>query len=162
MLNSHEPRVYCTKQETVFTLNYSECQVGFYKHANSLVSLRSCNFCYSDAVITVQTMTSKGCRYQGTRLCVSLSLCVVEVATQTEAPLISVLESNLACVQNGSLYQLGGSLPRLESGGSKRGSSSSDAFLVTAEREQLEDHLLQRPTVCWGRTQKALFMIFFY
>lgn len=67
------------------------------------------------------------------------------VATQTEATLISVLESNLASVQNGSLYQLGGSLPCLESGGSSSSGSrggSSDAFLVTALKEQADDHLL--------------------
>lgn len=82
------------------------------------------------------------------------------VATQTEATLISVLESNLACVQNGSLYQLGGSLPCLESGGSR--SSSGDAFLMTALREQPDDRLLQRPTVCRGRTRKRLFMFYYY
>lgn len=51
-------------------------------------------------------------------VCVSLCECVsvrLGIATQTEATLISVLESNLACVQNSSLYQLGGSLPCLES-----------------------------------------------
>lgn len=81
-------------------------------------------------------------------------------ATQTEATLISVLESNLASVQNGSLYQLGGSLPCLESGGSSS-SSSSDAFLMTALKEQPDDHLLQRPTVCRGRTRRRLFMSYY-
>lgn len=47
-------------------------------------------------------------------LCICVSVCL-GIATQTEATLISVLESNLACVQNSSLYQLGGSLPCLES-----------------------------------------------
>lgn len=105
-------------------------------------------------------------------LSLSLSLSVYEcvcdggVATQTEATLISVLESNLACVQNGSLYQLGGSLPCLESGGSRSsrssGSSSSggDASLMTAPRERPDDHLLQRPAVCRGRTRKRLFVFY--
>lgn len=49
-------------------------------------------------------------------MCLCLRVCVhLGIATQTEATLISVLESNLACVQNGSLYQLGGSLPCLQS-----------------------------------------------
>lgn len=90
-------------------------------------------------------------------LCVSVCVCWGGVATQTEATLISVLESNLACVQNGSLYQLGGSLPCLESGGS---SSSSDASLMTAWRAQPDDHLLQRPVVYWSRTRKRLFVFY--
>lgn len=82
-------------------------------------------------------------------LVLCMCVCLLGGTTQTEATLISVLESNLACVQNGSLYQLGGSLPCLESGGSRsRSSSSSDAFLMTAQREEPDDHLLQRPTVC--------------
>lgn len=106
-------------------------------------------------------MTPKGCWYQCMHLCISLCLhvCVcLGIATQTEATLISVLESNLACVQNGSLYQLGGSLPCLESGGSR----SSDAFLMTAQREQPYNHLLQRPTVHWERTRKRLFMFCYW
>ena len=101
-----------------------------------------------DAVISAQTMNPKGYQYQCALSHFSLSpscslLCVWVcvwwggVATQTEATLISVLESNLACVQNGSLYQLGGSLPCLESGGSSSSSSSSnggDASLMTAPR----------------------------
>lgn len=98
--------------------------------------LSECMFPWFDAaVISVQTMNLKGYRYQGMCMCFSLFLAVCEclgIATQTEATLISVLESNLACVQNGSLYQLGGSLPCLESGGS-RSRCGSDASLVTAE-----------------------------
>lgn len=62
------------------------------------------------------------------RRCVCIHLCMrvrLGIATQTEATLISVLESNFACVQNGSLYQLGGSLPCLES-------ACGHVFLVTA------------------------------
>ncbi len=95
-------------------------------------------------------------------VCVCVCVCVVggRDATQTEATLIFVLESNLACVQNGSLYQLGGSLPCLESGGSiSSGSiSSGDAFLMTAQREQPDDLLLQRPTIY----AKQLFMLYCY
>lgn len=93
------------------------------------------------------------CAFLSAYMCVCLG-----IATQTEATLISVLESNLACVQNGSLYQLGGSLPCLESGGSR----SSDAFLMTAQREQPYNHLLQRPTVHWERTRKRLFMFCYW
>lgn len=92
----------------------------------------------------------------------SLSPCMrvyLGIAAQTEATLISVLESNLACVQNGSLYQLGGSLPCLESGGS-RSSGSSDAFLLTAQREQPHNHLLQRlAEKGHGKTIYALLLI---
>lgn len=113
----------------------------------------------SDAVISVQTMDPKGYQYPcAPSRSLSLCMCVCDggdVATQTEATLISVLESNLACVQNGSLYQLGGSLPCLESGGSSSsGGGGGDASLMTALREQPDDHLLQRPAVCRGRTKE--------
>lgn len=85
-----------------------------------------------------------------------MCICVLEgVTTQTQATLISVLESNLARVQNGSLYQFGGSLPCLESGGSR--SSSSDAFLMTAQKEQANDHLLQRLNVTKDK-QKTIYI----
>lgn len=66
------------------------------------------------------------------------------IAAQTEATLISVLESNLACVQNGSLYQLGGSLPCLES------AMFSSQPLVESERG---NGLLQE------RTSERIFML---
>lgn len=107
------------------------------------------------------SMNARACAFPSLFLFVCVCVCVGwGGATQTEATLISVLESNLACVQNGSLYQLGGSVPCLESGGSR--SSSSDAFLMTAQREQPDDHLLQRPAVCWGRTRKTKFMCYNY
>lgn len=75
-----------------------------------------------------------------------------ELSSQREATLIAVLESNLGYVQNGSLYQRGGSLPCSQSGGSRN--SSSGVFLMTVQKEQLDNHLLQRLTEYWGRTKK--------
>lgn len=102
--------------------------------------------------------TLNGSQYQHMGLCFVLVYtheCTRGVATQTEAALISVLESNLARVQNGSLYQLGGSVPCLESGGS----SSSDVFLKTAPKEQAGDHLLQKlPVRCEKDKGEAIYV----
>lgn len=67
-----------------------------------------------------------------------------------EATLVSVLETNLACAQNGSLYQCSGSL---ESGGS----SSSDAFLLTAHKDQPDNHLPEAHCVL-SKDKEGLFV----
>lgn len=115
------------------------------------------------AVISVQTVDSRGCLcfWEGVGSARASFLSILPctsvwgIATQTEATLISVLESNLACVRNGSLYQLCGSLPCLESG------CGGDASLMTAEGATEHNRLLRRPAVHTERTRRRPFMLRF-